>query len=422
VAEAGARREGDGDPAVVSEPRGRVAFLAHTPLLPPISGERIRNWSLLRETAGRGWSVSLFFLEHGDVAPSAGEYESLAAVCDDITSVRLARDGGARTAKVLADAALRRPFHRSFFADDDAISACRRWLDEQRPDLIVAETHYTAPYVPNASLARTVFDTHNAETRRLASMARSLGLSPKGVMARLQRGPVSRFEQDLASRTARVVVVSEMDRSFFEPYAPGRVDVVPNGVDCSAIAARDEMPDEPTILFLGSLDYSANVEALAHFVDAIAPLLEHRAANLSVVGSNPRQAVYEAARRCSLETEVAATVPDTSPYWDAARCLIVPLRVGGGTRLKILEALARGVPVVTTSLGCEGLSVVDGSDVLVADTDAAFAAAVDRLLVDDETCRRLAAHGRATVERLYDWRVVADAFDASLDAALSRSS
>jgi glycosyltransferase involved in cell wall biosynthesis len=121
----------------------------------------------------------------------------------------------------------------------------------------------------------------------------------------------------------------------------------------------------------------------------------------------------------SSRVRIVGQVPDTTPYWEHARAFVVPLRVGGGTRLKILEALARGVPVVSTSLGCEGLDLRDGEDLLVADSLEEFAAAVSRLLEDDELCGRIAASGRATVAARYDWRTIGDAFEASVAAAVS---
>jgi glycosyltransferase involved in cell wall biosynthesis len=135
---------------------------------------------------------------------------------------------------------------------------------------------------------------------------------------------------------------------------------------------------------------------------------------VDVVGSHPRAAVFAAARRSLVSLEVAGYVPDTDPYWDRARMLVVPLRIGGGTRLKILEALARGVPVVSTTLGCEGLDLRPGEHLLVADEPAAFAAAMTSLLEDDDLCRRLAEAGRAAVERRYDSSVVGEAFERSL--------
>ena len=178
------------------------------------------------------------------------------------------------------------------------------------------------------------------------------------------------------------------------------------------------LPGGAEILFLGSLDYSANIDALAFLVDSVAPLIERRNATLSVVGSHPRNEVFEIAKRSTLAMTVNGDVLDTTPYWERARALAVPLRVGGGTRLKILEALARGVPVVTTSLGCEGLGLRSGQEVLVADDAEAFAACVDRLLDDDELCRSLAAQGRTVVEARFDWRTIGDAFESSLSSVI----
>ena len=114
---------------------------------------------------------------------------------------------------------------------------------------------------------------------------------------------------------------------------------------------------------------------------------------------------------------VEGYVPDPTSHWQKARALVVPLRIGGGTRLKILEALARGVPVVTTSLGCEGLGLRHGEEILVADDPAEFASCIERLFDDDELCRTLAERGRAAVESRYDWRTIGEAFEQCVATA-----
>jgi glycosyltransferase involved in cell wall biosynthesis len=384
-----------------------------------VSGERVRNWNLIRAMSDRGWRVSLFGLLHGELTPTDADWGRLREACDDVTLVPFSR--GRSHGRLLVELSLQRPFHNSFFATTSGIEACGRWLEQRAPDVVVLEAHYMAPYVPDHWLGRTVFDTHNSETRRLETMASTLGHAPRGVVARLQRRPVARFEKRLAGAVSRVVVVSNEDREFFEPLAPGRVDVVPNGVDCAGVRARLLPAVEPEILFLGSLDYSPNVDAVNFLVDEIAPRIAHPGAKISIVGSHPRLAVHEAAKRSPLETTVVPNVPDTEPYWAAARCLVVPLRMGGGTRLKIVEALAHGVPVVSTSLGCEGLGLRDNADLLVADPAPALATLVDRLLADDELCRTLAANGRKTVERRFDWRELGASFERSLREAAPSS-
>ena len=395
----------------------RVAFLTHTPPLPLISGERIRNWHLMRELARRDWGVSLFSLAHADTAPDSGQRALLEKTCVEVILAPFKVGGLSRKARVVRNLLLRRAFQSDFFYSQGAATACWRWLDARGFDAVVVGQLYMTPYVLDDVLPRAVLDSHNSETRRVATMAATFGASPKGIVASLQRKPVAAFEREIAGRVARIAAVSEDDLTHFESLAPGRVDLVPNGVDCRLYRPRARVPSEPRILFIGSLDYGANVDAVAHLAADILPLLAHDGARVSIVGSNPRRQVSAAARRSAVPVEVAGYVADATPYWEAARMLVVPLRIGGGTRLKILEALARGVPVVTTSLGCEGLGLRHGEDVLVADEPSEFAAAVDRLLEDDDLCRSLAEQGRATVEARYDWRAIGEAFEQCLVAA-----
>jgi len=399
----------------------RVAFLTHTPPLPLVSGERIRNWNLICELAARGWKVSLFSLVDSEKPPAAADRARLEEVCEDVRLEPFQLSPIVRRARVARDLVLGRAFQSSFFYSRGCAEGCRRWLDAHEFDVVLIETHYMSPYVPPDLFSKSVFDSHNSEARRISTMAATLGLSVRGVVARLQRGAVVRFERGIVARSARTIAVSAEEAAVLEPFAPGRVDLVPNGVDCEQLRPRPSVPAAPEILFLGSLDYSANIDALAFFVDSVSPFIRRDDAALSVVGSHPREAVYEIGRRSKLALTVSGDVLDTAPYWERARALVVPLRVGGGTRLKILEALARGVPVVTTSLGCEGLGLRAGHEVLIADDAEGFAACVDRLLADDELCRSLAVQGRAVAEARFDWHNIGDALATSLNSVIRRA-
>lgn len=166
---------------------------------------------------------------------------------------------------------------------------------------------------------------------------------------------------------------------------------------------------------MGSLDYSANADALRYLCREILGHVTHPDAKVTVVGSGRSSSLDAVAQRAPRRVEVVGFVESTRPYIDRSRALLVPLRYGGGTRLKILEALACGLPVISTSVGCEGLGLEHEREVLIADDPAGFARCIDRLLDDDELCRRLSANGRETVERHYDW----SAIGATLDAALA---
>jgi glycosyltransferase involved in cell wall biosynthesis len=271
------------------------------------------------------------------------------------------------------------------------------------------------PYVPPDAYPQLVLDSHNAEGRRVAAMAAS-GRSLRSWAARLQVKPVRRYEADAALAAKQVIAVSATEQVYFEEMAPGKVVLVPNGVDCSRLVPRRSVPASRSILFLGSLDYSANVDAVAHLVGDVLPRVRSEDVELVLVGSNPRRQVFAEARRAQarVRVNVVGFVPDTTVSFSTSRVFVVPLRYGGGTRLKILEALARGVPVVTTSVGCEGLELRDGREILIRDEPASFAEAIDRLLEDDELCFQLAEAGRKAVEERYDWSVIGSSLSESL--------
>lgn len=389
----------------------RALVLTHEPPLPAISGGRVRAWNLIRQLHARGWSPSLFTLA-GVEAPSRADLEQLRRICSPVIVHPHRQRSPANTLRLAAGIATGRPFQRTYFYSAAGRRRLERLLGDERFDVILASQLYMHPYVPAAVLPATALDCYNAELARVESMAESLGRSPRGAVARLQIGPVRRYERRTVEQVGRVLAVSEPEFEYFERLAPGRVSLVANGVDCEGIAPVRGSGSE--LLFLGSLDYSANADALVHLVRDILPLVGSPHARVTAVGGGAGEELRALERESALPLRLTGRVPDTAPCFEAARAMVAPLRFGGGTRLKILESLARGVPVISTSLGCEGLGLVDGHDVVLADEPPSFAAAIDRVLADDELCRSLAANGRETVERRFDWRAIG----ADLDRAL----
>lgn len=385
----------------------QALFLTHTAPYPPVSGERIRNWSLMRTLKENGWGVSLFSLEGSPPQPE------LAELADDVLFANAEPSRITRGRRTLVSVARRRAFHATAYLAREAAARLRAWPPLAAADVLVTSL-FMYPYVPPGLRSRTVLDSHNVEARRLASMSAALGRSPRGLAARLQVGPVAAFEADAVRSVARTLAVSEQERRLFETFAPGRVDLVPNGVDADERRFRPSPAAGHEILFVGSLDYGANVDAVRYLVGTVAPHLRTDGARITVVGSNPGRAVRTAAATASLAVDVRGHVPSVEEYLFRARAFAVPLRFGGGTRLKILEALARGVPVVTTTVGCEGLDLEPGEDLLVADDPAAFARSLDLLLADDDLCRRLAARGFQSVRDRYSWTSIGRAFTAAL--------
>jgi glycosyltransferase involved in cell wall biosynthesis len=372
----------------------------------------------LRELARRGWRTSVFSLVPGE-EPGSEDLDLLRQLGVEIELRPFSAASVSRRARVLRDLATRQPVYRDFFADPASIRAFRNWFEGRDPDVLVAGL-YMLPYVPPGAYSRLVLDSHNAEARRIATMA-AAGRGLRGWAATMQVEPVRRYEAAAARAARRVVAVSPIEYEYFEEIAPGSVDLVPNGVDCSAFAPRRTLPASNSLLFLGSMDYSANVDGVANFVQNISPHIRSRNVELTVAGSNPRRAVHRIVRHAPshVRVDVVGFVPDTSPYFESRRIFVVPLRYGGGTRLKILEALARGIPVVSTTPGCEGLELEDGHEIVVRDDPDGFAAALDEMFVDDELCLRLARAGRLAVGQRYDWQAIGGRFAESLSAVVS---
>jgi glycosyltransferase involved in cell wall biosynthesis len=392
----------------------RALFLTHELPSPPVSGARLRSFHLMQELARRGWELSLFALATSE-AERAASAAPLEALCQEVALEVLPSSKLARYRRLGGSLARRQAFQTRYFLDPRARASLAASGMLDRADVVVVSLLYMRPYLPRSLVGRAVFDTHNSEVARLASMSRRAPWSPRGLVARGQRQVVDELERSVTRELARTLAVSEAERAWFDAIAPGRVDLVPNGVDCTGIAPRSVQPGEPEILFVGSMGYGANQDGVDWFAREVLPLLARTRARLTVVGGGAPPSLLRTLQRAPVPVEATGFVERTDPYFERARLMVVPLRIGGGTRLKILEALARGVPVVSTTLGAEGLDLEAGRDLILADEPEALAAAIRDLLEDDARCRELARNGRETVERSYDWARIGERFAASLE-------
>ena len=386
-----------------------ISFLTHSAPAPGISGDRIRVFHLMRELTTRGWSVRLWSLVGPDDPP--GSLEALQSVTDEVVVVPRGISQRRRVARLAVDTVTRQAFQANWFRSRDTARSAAAWLANGPADPIVVEQLYMCSFVPASEWGRMVLDTHNHETARIRSMATGEGGFGRRLAARLQLGPVERYERMALTRAARVLAVSQAEAQAFETIAPGRVRLIPNGVDVEGIMPLVRPTKSRQLLYLGSLGYGANADAVRHFADDIAPRLVQSGTTLLVVGGGGGATVLDAARRSAISITVAGFVPDLEPVFRASRVMVVPLRHGGGTRLKILEALAWGLPVVATSIGAAGLGLVDGIHALIADEPGAFATGIDRLLNDDALWATLSANGRAFVEERFGWNRIGEELD-----------
>jgi glycosyltransferase involved in cell wall biosynthesis len=266
-----------------------------------------------------------------------------------------------------------------------------------------------------------VGDAHNVEHRVLARAAEINGSRLLKLYYRMQARSTRRDEIRLARRFSEVWATSARDaKEFVIARGDRRVAIVPNGVRvarASPKVLRADLPAAdrpPVLLFVGLMSYFPNSDAVEYFLDSIFSAILTRLpdARLRVVGADPPRRIRA---RAADNVEVIGRVPDVAPYYRDASVFIVPLRCGGGTRVKILEAMLHGAPVVSTTVGCEGLQVHDDHSVLIADTPDVFADAVIRVCRDPMLAKRLAAAGSELVTSEYDWQRIGAVVGGILD-------
>ncbi len=288
----------------------------------------------------------------------------------------------------------------------------------QAVDLCVADFMVAVPNMPLAGPVPVVYFAHNVEYMIWKRLHDNETRSWRRALLGIEWRKMRRCEA-AACRDARLTVaVSPQDRDALAALAPGaEVRAVPTGVDIDYFSLDDGAEAPDCLVYVGSMDWHPNEDAVLYFIDTILPRIRRArpAVSLTVVGRNPSRRLQRLAAQAGVR--ITGTVDDVRAFIAAAAVVVVPLRVGGGTRLKIFEALAMGKAVVSTTVGAEGLPLIDGTHWLRADEPAAFAEAVVTLLRDPARRRQLGAAGRRLVEERYSWAQVAKEFETLIETA-----
>jgi polysaccharide biosynthesis protein PslH len=259
-----------------------------------------------------------------------------------------------------------------------------------------------------------VGDSHNVESDVLGRTATLAESCARREYARWQARSTFREERRCAQQVDLLLANSDRDREVFEnKLGVDHVEVIPNGVDIEEFSPPPTSGEPGTILFTGLMSYYPNQQAMRWFIDEVFPLVLRTLprAKLIVAGAGPPHWLMA---KSNGNLEVTGAVPDMRPYFERARVVIAPLMIGGGTRVKILEAQAMARPVVSTSLGAEGLDLRDGQSILLADDPESFATRVAQVLSDDEFALKLGATGRSHVVSIYDWNRIGEQLEQVL--------
>jgi len=399
----------------------RILWVKVGGLWPLTAGGRLRSFHILRELSARH-DVTVLTTHDADGDPAA-----LEAQLPNVEVVSFRHDGvkhgSARFVLSLA---------RSWVSPLPVdlwrwqVPALRAEVDRRirtgTLDVCVTDFLYAAPNVPFDGSVPVVLFEHNVEHmiwKRLALVARQ---PLRRALLEIEWRKLQRSEARFCARAHLTLAVSDADRSALSALAPSAAcRVVPTGVDTTYFCPNGAQPRPAEIVFTGSMDWYPNEDAILYFTDEILPLVRAAvpAATVCVVGRNPSPQLRATVERAG--GQVTGTVPDVRPFVDRAAVYIVPLRVGGGTRLKLFEALAMGKAVVSTTIGAEGLPIEPDAHFIQADGPHAFADAVVSLLRDPRRRHALGAAGRQLVEEHFSWNQAARTFEAACKEATTHA-
>ena len=389
----------------------RILWIADYLPYPLVSGDRIRIYNLLRRVASRHELSLAAFLEKPEDAEGIHHLQEFCARVETVNFQQ--RSHLAKAAGMLRFALEGKPPELKLLYSEELVSKIRQLVSTMDFDIVQIEHSRMGLYLetlPRKSDYKSILMFHNITSQqygRVSQVEQSWGRKLRSWVNSVTMGY---WEPRYAENFDRCITVSEADRQLLLKANPRlQVDVISNGVDIEKYQPLP-LPQEntsPSLLFIGNMGYPPCVDAALYFCREIFPSIRRRiaAAELWIVGRDPRPEVLQLNGD---GVHVTGQVEDVIPYYRQSTVCVVPLRAGGGTRLKILEAMALGRPVVSTTIGCEGLDVVDGQHLLIADNTDQFTEKTERLLTDRQLYKSISDNGRRLVEATYGWDKIAD--------------
>ncbi|MBN2469714.1 MAG: glycosyltransferase [Anaerolineae bacterium] len=388
----------------------RILVITDSLPYPLYSGDRLRVYNLLRRMAGEH-EVSLAVLDETpeESGPSIAHLQGFLKHVVTVPEIR--RSKLAYLPGLLGFALKGIPLELYFKYTEALVQRIADLVRQEQFDIIHFENSHMGLYVehlPPEDRSKHVLVYENASFEQHARIAQNEPLSLRKLRSWLYSVMLRRWEPQHGLMFDRCVAVSEVDRALLLAENPRlQIDIVPNGVDTTLYQPLPLTATDPAVLFVGKMSYRPTTDAAVYLGEQLFPALQERIPGLELwlVGREPAPEVRRLERP---SIHVTGQVESVVPYYARSRVALVPLRSGGGTRLKILEALALGRPVVSTTVGAEGLDVTDGEHILIADHPDDFIEKTYRLMTDDALWARLVANGRTLVEQRYSWDSLAE--------------
>ena len=384
----------------------KILFLSITIPYPPTDGGRIRVMNLLKQIAKKN-EVTLLALE---TEPT--DREGVAHLHRLGVEVELVphppRMPPLRLRTGIRALLKRKPITVARYDLPAFRQKLHSVLAERSFDLVHYEMLHAAQYVVETDIP-SVLSQQNVDSHIWGRLCEQTQHPIRKLLFWWQKRSFSRYERTMSPKFNVVTCVSEIDRDLLQGVCPDQpIEVIPNGVDTGLYQPDPDAEEPATLIYTGSMDWYPNEDAVIYFAEKILPKIqaEHPDVQFYIVGKSPTEWVEQLAQQQGVI--VTGRVDEIKPYIGRATVYVVPLRIGGGTRLKILEAAAMGKAVVSTQVGAEGLHLVDGETIFIADDPSHFADAVNRLITDPALRRQIGEGARQHVEAEYDWQRIGE--------------
>lgn len=401
----------------------KILFLTQIVPFPPDAGPKVKTYHVIRALVEQGHSVTLVSF----VRPEEVQHISaLQEICEAVYAVPIRRSRVADVGYMIRSYLRGRPF---LIERDDLRpmqEMVNRLVQEDDFQFIHADQLTMVQFALRGSSAfqgkkpKVIFDAHNAVWTIVERMKDNARFFLKPVLA-VEAKRVKQYEGELMQTVDHVLAVTEIDQKLLEEALHfskvsnadriSPVTVIPIAVDTKKLQPINRKAGSKNIVTLGTLHYPPNADGIRWFFNEAFPLVQKHVpdATLTIIGKNPPQDFLELARRNPGTIKVTGYVDSLVPYLEESALMVVPVRAGGGMRVRILEAFAYAMPVVTTTVGLEGIHGTHEHDVLVADTPADFAARTIELLENISLQEKLATNGRELATTKYDWQAVLSA-------------
>ncbi|MHB9036657.1 MAG: glycosyltransferase family 4 protein [Armatimonadota bacterium] len=387
--------------------RRTIIFLAHLFPLPLDSGGKIKSYYTLRALASEHDVRVLAYVRSDEERDCM---EDLRAICGDIQTVPLRRGKVRQICDLARASALGQSFIVSRDFRTEMQTAFDRLVADCQPDVVHIDHLQMAQFVDFRTGYKTVLDHHNVESMIIKRLAETSESRPTRLYADLEWPKLQKYELDVCRQADLVLTVSDEDKSTLNELCPGMENItcVPIGVDVDYFKHVEREPGSKNILSVGTMYWPPNVDSMLYFCRDILPIVktEIPGCTVTIAGQRPVESVQALASDPSIN--VTGYVSDSREISKNCGVFVVPLRSGSGVRVKILNALAMGLPVVSTSVGAEGLAVKSGKHLLLADTPRDFARAVVEVLRSPELADEIGRNGRALVCDSYSWSRVGE--------------